>query len=60
VLAYEYEPDGTFAGWVEVTSAAQVAIGGNAFTSEDSLKVFDADGNLLFEPCGTTTGTRFE
>jgi hypothetical protein len=60
VLAYTYEPDGTFAGWVEVTSAAQVAIGGNAFTSEDTLKVFDADGNLLFEPCGTTTGTRFE
>ena len=59
-LGYSYEPNGAFAGWGEVTATAQVAIGGNSLTYDSTIKVFDADGNLLFSGCGRATGTRFE
>jgi hypothetical protein len=59
-LGYSYEPNGTFTGWGEITATAQVAIGGNSLTYEATIKIFDADGNLLFSGCGRATGTRFQ
>jgi hypothetical protein len=42
------------------TATAQVAIGGNSWTYECTIKFFDADGNLIFTACGRGTGTRFQ
>ena len=56
---FTLNPDGTF-GRVIVRSAISLGQGGNSYTSTDTAEVLDANGNLLFRACSTTTATRFE
>jgi len=55
-----FNPDGTFAGTQEVTQTATVEFNDDEFTTTETLKAFDANGNLIANGCATSTGTRFE
>jgi hypothetical protein len=53
-------PDRTFFGTNVVRSSITVSIGGNEYTSTDTLELLDANGNVTGAGCATTVGTRFE
>jgi hypothetical protein len=57
---FSLNPDGTYAGRVIVRSAIRLGRGGNSYTSTDTGEIFNANGDLLFRACSTTTATRFE
>lgn len=52
-------PDGTF-GRVIVRSAITLGLDGNSYTSTDTAEILNANGDLLFRSCSTTTATRFQ
>lgn len=56
---FTLNPDGTF-GRVIVRSAISLGQGGNSYTSTDTAEIFNANGDLLFRSCSTSTATRFE
>ena len=59
IVAYLYTPEGDFEARVEATEALQLTTA-DSFTGTGTVQIFDADGNLIFTICATSTGTRFE
>lgn len=57
---YRYDASGAFVGSTKVTSALVLHAGGDAFTSNSAIEVFDANDNLITTACATAAGTRFE
>lgn len=57
--AFFLNPDGTF-GRIIVRSAISLGQDGNNYTSTDTAEVLNANGDLLFRACSTTTATRFQ
>ncbi len=55
-----YDASGLFVGSTKVTSALTLDPGGDAFTSNSAVEVFDANDNLIMTGCATAAGTRFE
>jgi len=53
-------PDGTLARRTIVRSAISLGRNGNSYTSTDTAEVLNANGDLMFRACSTTTATRFE
>lgn len=56
-----FNPDGTFAGTQQTTST--ITLGGrsgNVYDTTTSIRVFDANNNLIGTGCATATATRFE
>ena len=58
-VSYAYTAEGVFAFRAEATEAIQLTTA-DSFTSTGTVQIFDADGNLLFTICATSTATRFE
>ena len=59
-VSYGWDPDtGAFTGRAEFTAIVHLT-SANTFTYDISICIYDADGNLLFCPCGRAEGTRFE
>lgn len=56
---FTLNPDGSF-GKVIVRSAISLGQGGDSYSSTDTGEILDANGDLLFRACSTTTATRFE
>ncbi len=52
-------PNGTL-GRLIVRSAIRLGQDGNSYTSTDTAEVLNANGDLLFRACSTTTATRFQ
>jgi len=55
-----FNPNGTFAGREEVTQNIQLNGRGDIFTDNPTLKIFDANDNLIATACSTTRAIRFE
>lgn len=55
-----HDASGAFVGSSKVTSALVLDAGGDAWTSQSQVEVFDATGNLILAPCVSATGTRFQ
>jgi len=53
-------PNGTLASRLIVRSAIRLGLGGDSYTSTDTAEVLNANGDLLFRACSTTTATRFQ
>ncbi len=53
-------PNGTLASRLIVRSAISLGQDGNNYTSTDTAEVLNANGDLLFRACSTTTATRFQ
>jgi hypothetical protein len=58
-VSYAYDENGVFAGSGEVTANIHLT-SPNSFIYRATIDFYDADGNLLFSFCGTSTGTRFQ
>jgi hypothetical protein len=58
-LSYGYTAEGVFEGTAEVTETLHLT-SANSFEGTATVQIFDADGNLVFTACTTSTGTRFE
>jgi hypothetical protein len=59
-VSYGYDENGAFTGRGEITGNLTLHAGGNSFTCNTTIDIYDADGNLLFSFCGMWTGTRFQ
>jgi hypothetical protein len=57
---FSLNPDGTHAGRVIVRSAISLEQSGDDYTSTDTAEVYNANGDLLFRSCSTSTATRFK
>jgi hypothetical protein len=55
-----FNPDGAFAGTQQTTSTIVLSDRGNTYDTTTSIRVFDANNNLLGTGCATATATRFE
>jgi hypothetical protein len=51
--------NGVSDGRVEVTGAVQLT-DANSFTSNNTIRFFNAGGTLLFTACAKATGARFQ
>ena len=58
-VSYGYDAEGVFIGRDEVTDTLHLT-SANSFESSATVQIFDADGNLVFTACTTSTGTRFQ
>src|SRR5436190_2121134 len=58
-VSYAYTAEGVFEGRVEVTDTLHLT-SANSFEGSSIIQIFDADGNLVFTACTTSTATRFE
>ena len=58
-VGYGYDAEGVFIGRDEVTDTLHLT-SANSYESSATVRIFDADGNLVFTACTTSTGTRFE
>ena len=58
-VSYGYTAEGVFDGRAEVTDTLHLT-SANSFESSSIIQIFDADGNLVFTACATSTATRFE
>lgn len=58
--AFGLNPDGTLASRLIVRSAIHLGRGGDSYTSTDTAEFLNANGDLLFRACSTTTATRFQ
>jgi hypothetical protein len=54
-----YDANGAFIGSTKVSSALVLDAGGDAFTANSAIEVFDASDNLVATGCATAAGTRF-
>ncbi len=59
-ISYGYDANGAFTGRAEITATVTLAPGGDSFTADTVVDIYDANGNLLFSFCGMWTGTRFK
>ena len=57
---YRYNASGVFIGSQKITATLELGEGGNDFTTNSSIEVFDANNNLIGTGCATAAGTRFE
>ena len=55
-----YDAIGVFIGTQKVTATLELGASGDEFTTNGSVEVFDASGNLIGMGCATAAGTRFE
>ena len=55
-----YNASGVFIGTQKITVALELGASGDKFTTNSSVEVFDANGNLVGTGCATAAGTRFE
>ena len=55
-----YDASGVFIGTQKVTATLELGASGDEFTTNGSVEVFDASGNLVGMGCATAAGTRFE
>ena len=58
VQFFTFNPDGSFAGTVKITTKTHLSADGNGFTATFTFAVYDPDGNVVFSGCGTETATR--
>jgi hypothetical protein len=58
-ISYFYDESGAFSGSGTVSANVHLT-SANSFTYSATIAVYDADGNLLFTFCGSSTGTRFQ
>jgi hypothetical protein len=58
-VSYGYTAEGDFDGRAEITHTLHLT-SANSFEGSATIQIFDADGNLVFTACNTSTGTRFE
>jgi hypothetical protein len=58
-VSYSYDENGAFTGRAEITFRITLDADADSFTSNQTIDVFDANGNLLFSFCGKAKGTRF-
>ena len=59
-VSYGYDENGAFTGRAEITFRITLDADADSFTSNQTIDVFDANGNFLFSFCGKATGKRFE
>lgn len=57
---FSLNPDGTYAGRVIVRSAISLGQSGDDYTSTDTAEVYNANGDLMFRSCSTSTATRLK
>lgn len=57
---YRYNSSGIFIGSQKITAALELGAGGDSFTTNSGIEVFDANDNLVGVGCATAVGTRFE
>lgn len=59
-IFYRYDASGIFVGSQKITAALLLGASGNEFTTNSTIEIFDANGNLIATGCATAAGTRFE
>ena len=57
---FSLNPDGSVARRTIVRGDITLSRDGDSYNSTDTSETFDANGNLLFRACSTTTATRFQ
>jgi hypothetical protein len=57
---FRYNTSGVFIGSQTVRQTAKLGAGGDEFTTNGTVEIFDANGNLIGTGCSNSTGTRFE
>jgi len=57
---YRYNASGVFVGSQIVRATLELGDSGDAFTTNSSIEVRDADDNVVATACATAVGTRFE
>ena len=55
---FTFNPDGSFSGIVKSAGQFHLSADGNSYTATSTFAVYDPDGNLLFNACGTEVATR--
>ncbi len=58
-IFYRYDASGVFVGHQKITAALLLGASGNELTTRSTIKVFDANNNLIATGCATAAGTRF-
>lgn len=58
-IFYRYDTSGIFIGSQKITASLKLGESGNEFTTRSTIKVFDANDNLIGTGCATAVGTRF-
>jgi hypothetical protein len=56
---YRYDANGVFIGSQEITAALKFGLGGDEFTTNSAIEVFDVNHNRIGTGCGIAAGTRF-
>lgn len=57
VKSFNFDANNNFVGWVIIRQ--HVTVYGDLYFSSGRGEVYDANGNLIFTGCSTTTGTRY-
>lgn len=55
-----YDASGVFIGTQQIRGFLELAAGGDSYTTNVTVQVFDANDNLVGTGCATSIGTRFE
>ena len=55
-----FTPDRIFVGTNVIRSSVSLSLGGNEYTSTDTLEILNPDGQVVATGCSTTAATRFE
>ena len=55
-----YDASGAFIGYQSVRATLELDAGGDEFTTQSTVQVFDANDNLVGTFCATSAGARFE
>ncbi|HYR89447.1 MAG TPA: hypothetical protein VE422_35560 [Terriglobia bacterium] len=58
--SFNFDASGNFTGWQIVRHEANLNTRAAEFESAGTAEVYNANGNLVFTGCSTTTATRFE
>jgi hypothetical protein len=58
-VSYGYDENGAFTGRAEITFRITLDGDADSFTSNQTIDIFDANGNFLFSFCGKARGKRF-
>ena len=57
---YRYDTAGIFLGTQKITATLEIGTSGADFTTDSTIEILDANGNLIASLCGVAAGTRFE
>jgi hypothetical protein len=57
---FAYNPDGSPAGALKVSSTIRLNAKGSAFTASDTFEVSDLNGTVVLQGCGTRQATRLQ